>query len=121
MATWPASLPVARTSGYTLEYVSRIARTDMDAGAARTRRRFTSAPDEVKIAFVFSAAEMAAFRLFWDGAWAQGAAWIVMPIADGYSAGVENREVRPLDGKFSATPQGGGRWVVQITIEVRNA
>lgn len=121
MATWPTTLPAPSRYGYGLESGDPTVRTDMDAGAARVRRRFTASPDTVNLKFVFNDAQMATFRTTWAGDMAQGAAWINLPIRDGNTGGVVNHEIRPNPARFTAQLLGAGIWAVSFSAEVRHA
>lgn len=121
MATWPTSLGVPQFSGYELETTDPTARTDMEGGPARVRRRFTSAPDNVQLRFIFNVAQMAEFRAFWDADFAQGAAWVDMPVKTGRVSGMETKACRPVRGQFKASPLSGLLWSVDFQVEVRNA
>lgn len=117
MATWPASLPAALASGYTLEAGVNTVRTDMDSGSPRVRRRSTSAADLVTLAWLMTPAQMMAFRAFWATDLYSGAAWIGMPVKDGRAALAVTREVRfiaPFKADYAA-----GNWQVSAQVEVR--
>ena len=45
MAYWPTQLPKPKLDGYSLAPQAAFARTDMDAGPARQRRRFLVCDD----------------------------------------------------------------------------
>lgn len=121
MATWPESLGNPQFSGFDLETTDPTVRTDMEGGAARVRRRYTSAPDTVSLKFIFDQAQMATFRSFWDDDLLQGAAWAYMPVKTGRVSGMETKECRPSTGKFKAVPAGARHWYVEFQVEVRHA
>ena len=121
MATWPTSLGNPLFSGYELETTDPTARTDMEGGAARVRRRNTSTPDNFPLRFLFNDAQMATFRTFWDDEFLQGAAWVYMPVKTGRVSGLEVKECRPLQGKFKAAVASATHWLVEFQVEVRNA
>ena len=121
MATWPSTLPHPLRSGYTLEPQDATVRTDMDVGPARVRRRTRSAPDTITLSWLFDAAQMAAFRAFWDDEWNAGAAWVVIPLRDGTSTALVSRECRPRQASFKAAVVSSSHWQVDMTIEVRHA
>lgn len=114
-------MPAPLLSGYGLEASDCTVRTDMESGPARVRRRSSAAPDTVALKYLFTAAEMAGFRAWWDSTWEHGAAWAAIPVADGRSAGAVVKECRPNPAKFSAEPMGNAQWLVSLTVEVRNA
>lgn len=121
MSTWPDALGVPQFSGYGIESASQIVRTDMEGGAARVRRRTTSAPDTAPLRFVFNETQMATFRAFWDAEMLSGAAWTYIPVKTGRASGLVSKECRSTDGKFKASLAGAKTWVVEFSVEVRNA
>jgi hypothetical protein len=121
MSTWPATLPAPRLPGYGLQTGDPTARTDMDSGPARVRRRFTAAPDRLTLSFVFTEAQMVIFRAFWLSDFQQGAAWVFIPIKDGSVAGLVSRECRPTSGQFKSGLLRDTVWAVEFDVEVRSA
>lgn len=121
MATWPDSLGVPQLSGYGLETEDVTVRTSMESGPARVRRRYTAGPDAIQLKFIFDAAQMATFRAFWDADWAQGSAWVDLPVSDGRSSGLVIKPARPNPAKFKATPLGALKWAIDFSVEVRDA
>lgn len=121
MSTWPSTLPIPTAAGYGLETADQTARTDMESGPARVRRRSTASPDQISLRFVFDANQMAIFRTFWESDFLFGAAWVMIPIKDGRAVGVVNKECRPSSAKFSAAPLSASHWAVEFKVEVRNA
>lgn len=121
MSTWPTTLPIPKLIGYGLQTTDPTARTDMDSGPARVRRRFTAAPDRLTLSFIFTEAQMVIFRAFWLSDFQQGAAWVYMPIKDGIAAGLVSRECRPLTGQFKGGLIRDNVWMVEFDVEVRSA
>lgn len=70
MRRWPDTLPTPSEPGFSLAPVTQVIRTDMEVGAARLRRITFARNDTASMAWVFTDAEMAAFR-----AWFEDAAW----------------------------------------------
>lgn len=120
MATWPSSLPAPLLTDYGFETSDATVRTDMDAGAARVRRRFTAAPDMLQAGWKFTEAQMATFRTFFETDLSMGAAWFNLTIKDGRVAGLVSREVRFAAPWRAAFIPGYG-WHVSATLEVRDA
>lgn len=121
MATWPSTLPAPQIANYALQTQDNTVRTDMEGGAARVRRRTTATPDEVTLRFLLDATQMATFRTFWEDDWLHGAAWVFLPIKDGRAAATTSKECRPKPATFKATPVSAAQWVLELTVEVRNA
>lgn len=119
MATWPATLPNPQVSGFQLEAQDATARTDMEVGAARSRRRTAARNDRLQCAWQFTDAQMAAFRAWFDDSAeaAGGAAWfdISLPVGDGGLTAVQARFV----GSFRAPMPSNLIWQVTATLEIR--
>jgi hypothetical protein len=118
MATWPAILPPPTLSGYGGSPVQAFVRTDMDAGPARQRRRFTDVPEELTLTWKFTATEMGIFRLFWIQTLNYGTDWLTMTLDLGNGmAAYDVRFTKPY--KYQAQP--GMNWLVSADIEVSDA
>lgn len=119
MATWPTTLPAPLAAGYALRPQDQTLRTEMDVGAARTRRRTTARNDRTTVAWTFTGAQMAAFRTWFEDAAqaAGGAAWFTtsLKIGTGGVASVEARFMGPWQADFLP----GGFWRVSAEWEVR--
>ncbi len=64
---WPSSLPQRPTvGGYQERFAETVLRTAMDAGAAKLRRRFTTAPRQIELTFRMTAAQVAVLRSFYE-------------------------------------------------------
>ena len=75
MPNWPEFMPAPVYDDIAIGApVGAVIRTDMDAGPAKQRRRFTAAPRPVTLAFEpISAANIAAFETFYADELAHGA------------------------------------------------
>ncbi len=115
MAAFPSNLQkkIIRP-GYSIKPLEQVARTDMEVGAPRTRRRTFARNDRVTFALVIDAAELAQLRQFVDNDINGGAAWfdLVLP---GCAPADEARLVSaPAYAVFSVS-----RWKVDLEVEVR--
>ena len=120
MATWHASLPQrSQHPGYSLDPVDPVARTEMEFGAARARRRTFARNDMVAVSWKMTDAQMAIFRTwFEDSAQAAGgSAWFYVPLAIG-TTDVVSVEAR-FKGGYKASLEGPLAWVVSANLEVR--
>lgn len=119
MASWPGTLPDTLRAGYALNPVDPSIRTDMEVGAARSRARSHSRNDKVNVAWVFTDAQMAIFRAWYDNPaeCAYGSAWFTMSLAIG-TTGLTSHSVRFV-GIWKATLLGALNWHVTATLEVR--
>ena len=66
MAYWPPQLPKPKVDGYGLAPQPGFARSDMGAGPARQRRRFTAAPTEITLELVMTDDQMAIFEAWYE-------------------------------------------------------
>lgn len=120
MADFPATLPAPNVSGYRLQPVEPTVRTDMEVGAPRVRRRTRARNDQISLEWLFTSAEMATFRTWFDddatGA-AGGAGWfnVSLDAGDGAMQTYEARFTRVWD----AAARENGRYLVTGTVEIR--
>lgn len=119
VAAQPAidGLPNPTVAGYTLAPQDQTIRTDMDVGPPRVRRRSSAGYDAISLAWRFNSNEMQAFREWFDNEVQGGAAWVMVPVADGYGS-VTRREARFV-GPFSASLSPGLVWDVTAKVEIR--
>lgn len=116
MAIWPTQLPDPLLTGYGLEPQPAFIRTDMDAGPARQRRRFTQAPTEIAAQFTLTESQMAIFEGWFEHRIESGAAWFDAPINNGLGITiVECRFIEP----WRSQPAGSGLHVVSVRWETR--
>lgn len=119
MATWPGTLPQP-TANFGLNPLDQTARTDMEVGAARVRRRTTARNDRVTVALRMTAAQFATLRTWFDDVStgiAGGARWFAvdLPVNGGAAVTLDARFVGP----FKATLLPGYNWDVSAEWEVR--
>lgn len=119
MATWPATLPAPRLPDYQLAPVAQSLRTDMEFGAARSRRITSARLDQVAVSWVFTDAQLDAFRTWFedDAEAAGGSAWFSILLRVG-NTGATTQEARFV-GAFRATPHKSDLWAVSAQLEVR--
>lgn len=120
MATWPSTLPAVSLSGYSIEPVDQTVRTDMEVGSPRVRRRTAARLDIVSASWLFTDAQMATFRAWFENSTtgvSGGAGWftIELPMGDG--------GVVSSDARFVGVPKPqmlpGKHWSVTASLEVR--
>lgn len=74
MPTWPGTLPqVLLRSGYQETQPKLVVRTNMDAGPAKVRRRFTANVTPVKGKIIVTADQLSTLVAFWSNDCAGGA------------------------------------------------
>lgn len=124
MSTWPATLPAPRATDYRLAPAAQTARTEMEVGAARVRRRSAARVDSVALEWLMDDAQFAQFRAWHEsptGA-AAGAAWFTGLAVAGVAAGVRSTDSVRFAGEWAAervSNAAGPRWRVSATLEVR--
>ena len=118
MAAWPSTLPRPRFGGYAVKPGQSFVRTDMETGAARQRKRSSSAPEEIALNWVFTSAEMAVFRAFFKTDLGEGSIWFTMNLDLG--AGSVSCDIR-FKAPYDAALKRGMFWEVSGKLEVRNA
>lgn len=116
MATWPVTLPRPLLSGYGVEPVQAFIRTEMEAGPARQRKRFTQTPNDVQASWKFKPGEMQDFLDFYADEINLGTDYFTCELDLGY--GLQSYTVR-----FTAAPKRqalpGMNWNVSGRLEVR--
>jgi hypothetical protein len=118
--SWPARLPLPTYDGYAVEPQDATTRTDMEAGPARQRRRFTSVPTRVPVRWRLSQMDFATFEAWFRLKISGGAEWFAIDLLSGI--GVAPHEARFLGqggSPYRAVPSRGGTWIVTSVLEVR--
>lgn len=72
---YPAGLPVPLRSGYGMQHVSPLMRTDLESGRARQRRRFTSTPIIAGVTWLMTQVQAQAFEAWFRWTLSDGAEW----------------------------------------------
>lgn len=118
MADFPTTLPAPLLSGYSGEADKAFIRTDMDAGPARQRKRFTTTPYHIDISWRFKSAEMVIFREFHKTDINRGTDWfnMTLDIGDGFATYVVRFTKSCRDDRIS-----NNTWQVSSSIEVQDA
>lgn len=71
VTTWPSELPQKQPIGLTISEDSTVVRFQPDVGAAKVRRRATTAPVAVSMPILLTGAQLATFDTFWANCWTQ--------------------------------------------------
>ncbi|HAJ72429.1 MAG TPA: hypothetical protein DCO68_10165 [Methylophilaceae bacterium] len=119
MQSWPTTLPLPSTESYSINPQSSVIRTNMEAGPAKYRKRFTAVPYDVTAQFLMTPAQMAIFKTFYNTTINLGADWFIfngLDLGNGYATNSEVHIVgEPQEVKMD------GLWRVSLKLEVRNA
>ncbi len=120
MPTFPVTLPTPMIAGYGVTPYDQTARTEMETGPARVRRRSAARNDRITVQWRFTDAEMAAFRTWFDSPAdaAGGSAWFTIGLATG-DGGIVSQDARFVNGFKDAKPSAGLNWLVTATLETR--
>ena len=118
MALFPATLPAPLIDGYSGTQDQAFIRTDMEAGSQRQRQRFSAANTQMSISWLFTAAQMATFKTFFDTTINRGSDWFTYTLDLG--AGDISYDAR-FTQPYQFSYVEGDNWRVSGNIEVRNA
>ena len=116
-ATVPDAPPAPLLENYTLDPVDPVMRTDMEAGAPRSRITTRARNDRANLKWRFSESEMANFRNWWRDVALSGASWVTLPLSLG-EGGEQNVECR-FTAHWKATLLPSLIWEVSASVEVR--
>ena len=114
--SWPSTLPLPSIEGYGLHPGEAILRTEMEAGPARQRRRYTQVPSRISARWVFRREQFALFEAWYRWHAKEGGEWFEINLLGGLGLVVhEARFTRPFD----AQPRSGVLWEVSSELEIR--
>ena len=114
--TWPSTLPLPSIEGYGLHPGEAILRTEMEAGPARQRRRYTQVPSRISARWVFRREQFALFEAWYRWHAKEGGEWFEINLLGGLGLVIhEARFTRPFD----AQPRSGVLWEVSSELEIR--
>ena len=117
MIAWPATLPLPTVQGYSVQPGEAIVRTEMEAGLARHRRRFTNVPTKVVVRWLMRRDQYAIFEAWYRWKAQEGAHWFTITLLGGL--GLLNQEAR-FTRQFSARLTAGGMlWDITSELEIR--
>lgn len=115
--TWPDTLPLPTVQGYNVEPGETIIRTEMDAGLARHRRRFTDVPSKVSVRWIMRRDQYAIFEGWYRWHAREGASFFTITLLGGL--GLLDQEARFTRQFSSRLLAGGTLWEVQSELEIR--
>ena len=113
---WPDKLPLPSTEGYGIAPGEAILRTEMEAGPARQRRRFTQVPSRIAVRWLMRAEQFALFEAWYRYTAEEGGAWFEIDLLGGL--GLVPQEAL-FTRQFEARPYRGRLWEVVSELEIR--
>ena len=113
---WPTNLPLPSIQGYGVHPGEAILRTEMEAGPARQRRRYTQVPSRISVHWTFRRDQFALFESWYRWHAKEGGEWFEIELMGGIGMSIhEARFTRPFD----ARPRSGILWDVTSELEIR--
>jgi hypothetical protein len=114
--SWPSTLPLPTIEGYGVHPGEAILRTDMEAGPARQRRRFTQVPSRISVRWILRRDQFALFEAWYRWHAKEGGAWFDIDLLGG--VGVTVHEAR-FTRQFEARIRSGVLWEITSELEIR--
>lgn len=115
--TWPSTLPLPTVQGYSVQPGEAILRTEMEAGLARQRRRFTDVPTKVSVRWIMRRDQYAIFEGWYRWHAREGASWFAITLLGGL--GLLEQEARFTRQFSSRLLAGGTLWEITSELEIR--
>jgi len=115
--TWPQTLPLPTVQGYGVYPGDATARTEMEAGLARQRRRFTDVPTKVSVRWIMRRDQYAIFEGWYRWHAREGASWFAITLLGGL--GLLEQEARFTRQFSSRLLAGGTLWEITSELEIR--
>jgi len=116
MIAWPETLPLPTVEGYGIQPGDAILRTEMEAGPARQRRRFTQVPSRVSVRWIMRRDQFALLEAWYRWQAKEGGAWFEIELMGGL--GLLTQEAR-FTRQFQAQLLGGTLWEIRSELEIR--
>ncbi|HER27500.1 MAG TPA: hypothetical protein ENI69_10365 [Rhodospirillales bacterium] len=113
---WPSTLPLPSIQGYGLHPGEAILRTEMEAGPARQRRRYTQVPSRISVRWMFQRDQFALFEAWYRWHAKEGGEWFTIELRGGI--GMVPHEAR-FTRQFTASLLPANRWEVSSDLEIR--
>lgn len=102
--------------GYGIRPGEAILRTEMEAGPARQRKRFTSVPSRIAVRWLMKREQFALFDAWYKWQAKEGGEWFEIPLLGGM--GLVDHEAR-FTRQFEARLVGGVLWEIASELEIR--
>lgn len=115
--TFPKRLPYPMVESYSIRPDEAIIRTDMEAGPARQRRRYTQTPSKIAVKWIMSPEQFCLFEAWYKYYAKEGAEWFVITLLGGI--GLTEQEAR-FTQQFEANITAGRLWQITTELEIRD-
>jgi len=117
LVSWPEQLPMPEQSGYAIQHVSPLQRTEMVSGRARQRRIYTSVPSMVAVQFFCTEGQAQLFELFFRYSITDGADWFLCALKTPVG-------IKPYECRFNGVYEGPvltsfNKWTFSGALEIR--
>lgn len=117
MLSYPASLPAPLKSDRSFQMVDPLVSTPFQNGQTRWDRQYSDVPTATPMSWIFSDAECALFRTWYQNTLNWGAEWFEMAVAA--DDGREVRQCHFVQGYSGPARLGFNRWRVSANIILR--
>ncbi len=115
--TFPSNLPYPKVDGYSIKPDEAIVRTDMEAGPARQRRRYTQTPSKITVNWMMTRDQFSLFEAWYKYHAKEGAEWFYITLLGGL--GLIEQEAR-FTQQFEASLYNGILWEITSELEIRD-
>lgn len=113
--SFPRYLPYPTIEGYTIKPDEAIVRTEMEAGLARQRRRFTQTPSKITVKWIMNREQFSLFEA-WYKYHAKEGAFLISLLG---GLGLLEQEARFIK-QFEASLFNGILWEITSELEIRD-
>lgn len=113
---WPSELPIPRLSGLSGKRKSSVIRTEMDAGPAKARRRYTVCTKEFSGSIVINDGQRSVLENFYIENLGDGVLRFVMKDPQT----LDEAEFRFMED-YGESSNGDGTWTINLKLEKMNA
>ncbi len=114
---FPKTLPYPTVQGYAIKPGEAIVRTEMEAGSARQRRRYTQTPSKISVRWIMKREQFSLFEAWYKYHAKEGAEWFYITLLGGL--GLLEQEAR-FTQQFETSLLNGHLWVVTSELEIRD-
>lgn len=114
--TWPTTLPLPTIQGYGVQPSDAVLRTDMEAGLARQRRRFTSAPSIIAVRWIMNRSQFAIFEAWYKFQAKEGAEFFDIELLGGIGLTIHTAR---FTQQFNSNLFNGNLWEITSQLEIR--